>query len=116
MAPRFKLIADGIILNNNNQFWIPPHASHISFKNGKASLWLLLNPHPSQPDTHKSTNNRRFVKKQGNTFFLPGFRLSVGTGYCYDPICWVWRCRRCLNHIRPEGLNSEEICSRCARI
>jgi len=115
MQPQFKLIVDGIILNNGDRFWVPPHATHVSFKNGKAGLWLLCNS-PSLKGNYKSTNNRRFVKKQSNTFFLPGFKLSLGSGYHYDPICWVWRCRKCLNHIRPEHLNPEEICHRCLRI
>lgn len=114
MQPQFKLVGEEVILNNRDWFWVSEQASHISLKNGKVGFWILLNPHPSQTDNHRSTNNRRFVKKQGNCFFLPGFKLSIGSGYCYDPICWEWRCRSCLNEMSVQLLGPDEVCFRCS--
>lgn len=122
MQPRFKLVGeeDGIILNNVDWFWPEIKAGYVSFKNGKGSSWTLLNSgsfRPDQLDEHKSSNNRRFIKKKGNCFFLPGFKLSIGSGYCYCPICWEWRCRKCHEPAKSRHLlDSLEVCHDCRTV
>ncbi len=117
MQPQFKpMKGKQIILNNQDWFWVMPDASHISFKNGETSFWILLNPEKSGDGckNYRSTNNRRFVKKEGNCFFLPGFKHSIGNGYCYNPICWEWRCRSCHRPVFSRHLlDSLEVCHTC---
>lgn len=116
MNPQFKLVGDEVILNNRDWFWVVHEASHISFKNGKTSCWTLLNSssfQSDQLDKHKSTNNRQFVRKKGNVFFLPGFKYSIGSGYRYGDIYWEWQCRKCHDSVPPHLLDSSEICQSC---
>jgi len=122
--PDFKLVKTfrgEIPLNNQELIWVDFEASHISFKKGKVSYWLLQredsdwNDEEKNYNTHRSTRNRTFIRKRGNCFSLPEFKISPnGSGYHYGPIKWAWQCRQCLRSVsRAEILNSEEKCLQC---
>lgn len=114
MKPQFKLVGEGSVLDNSTWFWAPSSATHISFKKGKVSFWTLLNPETSGNGDYLSTHKRRFITKKGNSFFLPDFKLSIGSGYSYVPICWVWRCRKCSKKMLTQALlDFREVCFRC---
>lgn len=110
MQPQFKPLTEEIKLSNTQLFWVPPEATHISFKNGMMRTWILLNP-PLAED-HRSTNNRWFIKKEGNSFYVSEFEYRP-SGYHYGDIDWAWRCRTCENEFPLELLSSKEICRDC---
>ena len=112
--PQFKLVEEEVVLNNSSWFWVSNSATHISFKKGKASFWILLDSETSGNGDYLSTHKRRFGAKRGNSFFLPDFKLSVGSGYSYGPVCWVWRCRKCNKKMLTQALlDFREVCLRC---
>ena len=126
MKPNFKQVGISkgeIDLNNRELFWVPFEASHISFKKGKVSYWLLEREDSSWDEeeknynNHRSSRNRTFIRKEGNCFSLSEFKLSSGgSGYHYGQIEWDWRCRKCLKSVsRVEIMNSKEECSQCQK-
>jgi len=93
--PLFKQVTQKEIkLDNEHSVLVPIGASHISFKRGWVSFWLLEKPKPSSVsysdfDNFRSTNKRWFFRKMSSSFSLPEFQLSDnGKGYKYGSIKW----------------------------
>lgn len=112
--PQFKPLAIEYEVNNWQWYWVAIKATHISLKRGKISSWCLKSKQPL-PDDYRSTNNRRFIKKQGNCLITPEFE-SLTSGYKYNPLIWNWRCRRCQKEVEFKSLNPQEICADCNHV